>query len=47
MTFNDFHFDLMRDWVIYNDCTKLMESVIYTLQVTNYRTRKTSDLIKL
>jgi len=46
MTFNDFHFDLMRVWVISQDCVKLMESVLYTLQVPNYRTRKTSDLIK-
>ena len=33
MTFNDFHYDLMCDWVINHDCTKLMEYVIYTLQV--------------
>ena len=33
MTFNDFHFDLMRVWVISQDCIKLMESVLYTLQV--------------
>jgi|GEM_PF-2273812 len=46
MTFNDFHYDLMCDWVINNDCTKLVEYVIYTLQVPSYHTRKTSDLIK-
>jgi len=46
MTFNDFHSNLMRVWAITHDCTKLMESVVYTLQVPNYRTRKTSDLIK-
>ena len=45
MTFNDFHYDLMCDWVINHDCTKLMEYVIYTLQIPNYHTRKTSDLI--
>jgi len=28
MTFNDFHSDLMRVWVISHDCTKLMKSVV-------------------